>query len=139
MNVRLHPVSDDRYQEWLELSVGGLLSGDEAQALPDIRWIHGQTLRIVRDEVRGVDVGFVWYGQLASAPVDTRSVHHVVIREDERGKGYGSAALRAVEEELRRVGVSQILLEVAPGNRPAVHVSQSSGFEQTAIRLKKRL
>ena len=139
MKIQLVPVSDERYLEWLALSLGGLLPGDAARMLPDIRWIHGQSLRTVHDEERGVDVGFVWYGQLASAPAETRSVHHVVIREDERGKGYGSATLLAVEEDVRRIGVTRLDLEVSADNQPAIRVSRSSGFRQTSVRLEKRL
>ena len=139
MNVRLVPVSDERYREWVDLAVGGMLPSNAAEMLPDVRWIHGQTLRVVRDAERGADVGFVWYGCLDAAPSEARTVHHLVIRRDERGKGYGAAALRAVEEDLRRAGVTRLDLEVSPDNPPALSVCQSSGFEEASIRLRKRI
>ena len=139
MEIRLVPVSDERYPEWLELSVGSLVPQDATRMLPDLRWIPGQKLRIVRDVARCEDVGFVWYGRLDTTPAAEMTVHHLIIREDERGKGYGTAALRAVEEDLRRADVARLDLEVSPGNPLALSLCCSAGFEQTAVRLQKRL
>ena len=139
MKIQLVPVSDERYLEWLELSVETPAPQNAARLLPDVRWIHGQTLRVVRDTARGKDVGFIWYGRLDGIDASARTVHHLVIREDERGKGYGAAALRAVEEDLRRADVACLDLEISPGNSAALRLCRSAGFERATVRLQKRL
>lgn len=139
MEIRLLPVSDERYLEWLELSVGTPAPQKAAGMLPDVRWIQGQMLRVVRDSGRGKDVGFVWYGRMDGTDAAARTVHHLVIREDERGKGYGTAALRAVEDDLRRADVAYLDLEVSPENPAALHLCRSAGFARAAVRLQKRL
>jgi GNAT superfamily N-acetyltransferase len=58
---------------------------------------------------------------------------------DLRRKGYGRAMIQAVEQRCREWGVVSIGLSVFGFNLPARALYEQTGFEVTAIQMRKRL
>jgi GNAT superfamily N-acetyltransferase len=80
-------------------------------------------------EIGGRLAGFVQYepgSKSASMKLDKIYVHGRY-----RGKGYGSALLRHVEEQARRLGMQTLYLQVNKGNANSIEVYRRNSFEVT--------
>ena len=55
-------------------------------------------------------------------------VYGLVIDSAVRGRGFGSAAMRAALDQMRQRGVPEVSLEVLPDNTPAVRLYTALGF-----------
>ena len=94
----------------------------------------GAVFRIVRG---AVSVGYValtfgwsleWGGRDAF-------VDEIFVEAPERGRGSGRAALRAIVDEARRLGVRALHLEVEDENESAQRLYRGEGFQATARRI----
>jgi ribosomal protein S18 acetylase RimI-like enzyme len=120
---------------------------DEASALGEARSRRDEVLpngldtpdhffRAVLNERTGARVGEVWYAFL---PGGQAFVYWIGIDAAQRGRGYGTATLRWLEEEARRNGQRSIGLHVF-GHNPRAHaLYQRLGFRPTDIRMAKDL
>jgi RimJ/RimL family protein N-acetyltransferase len=87
---------------------------------------------------QGVFYGILIQDQLAaiagthvvSPTYGLAAVGNVITAPGQRGKGYGTSATGAVVDDLFRRGIRQVVLNVAQGNAPAIHVYQKLGFER---------
>lgn len=59
-------------------------------------------------------------------------VYTLDVRPDSRRRGIGSALLRRLEEEFRRLGCERSVLEVAVDNEPAIRLYKSLGYSFTS-------
>jgi ribosomal protein S18 acetylase RimI-like enzyme len=82
-------------------------------------------------------IGYLWYKRLD----DEESVFILdfVVFEQFRSKGYGTAALAALEEHLAKSGVIQIKLRVAYKNKRALALYENIGFTITGYNMAKTL
>lgn len=91
--------------------------------------------RVVADD--GAPVGSLW----AHVEADKRRafIYDIVIVEAQRGKGYGEATMRALEEELRPAGVTHIGLSVFGHNHVARALYDKLGYRAAATYMLKRI
>ena len=61
-------------------------------------------------------------------------ITNIAVAPEYRGRGWGEELLLALEQEVRRRGASQFLLEVRPSNAAALHLYKKLGFLQCGIR-----
>ena len=61
-------------------------------------------------------------------------LHWLEIFEDFRGRGLGKELLKLLLEELKRMGVKKLLLEVSDKNLPALGLYRSFGFREVGRR-----
>ncbi|WP_432629628.1 GNAT family N-acetyltransferase [Brotaphodocola sp.] len=58
-------------------------------------------------------------------------LHHVEIREDLRGKGFGTILIRKLLKQLAEFGVKRVILQVSGDNTPALSLYKKTGFAIT--------
>lgn len=66
-------------------------------------------------------------------------LYDITIDEVERGKGYGRAAMLALEDEVRALGFESIGLNVWGGNDVARRLYRSLGWTEESVHMRKRL
>ena len=89
------------------------------------------------DARSGARVGETWYQVRRAGASKEMWVYWIGIREDQRRRGYGLAALRRLEEEARRRTVKRIALHVFGPNRAARALYAKAGFEVLEEQLGK--
>lgn len=155
MNIRFTPMTGEEYQTYLELIVPdyaheNVTAGywDEAEALERSRQAlasllpegvntPGHYLYIVRDEKQRV--GVVWFQARTDQPIKSGFVYDIAMDEDQRGKGYGKAAMLLLEEKAREMGLTQIGLHVFAHNAVAKGLYEKLGYEVTSQNMVKKL
>ena len=65
---------------------------------------------------------------------DTADILNIGIDHDFQRKGYGTALLNHLIEELRKRDIGEIFLEVRAGNKPAIQFYKRQGFEEISVR-----
>jgi ribosomal-protein-alanine N-acetyltransferase len=75
-------------------------------------------------------VGFA----VASVIPPQAEIETIAVAAEEQRGGIGGQLLRALLGELRRVGVTEILLEARVSNQPALRLYAAAGFRQTGVR-----
>lgn len=86
----------------------------------------------------GASPGMVWIALDQPLPGDAW-IYFIEVDTAYRGKGYGRALLRAAEEESARHGAKAIGLNVFAGNTIAQNLYKSSGYQITAMHMRKEL
>ena len=66
-------------------------------------------------------------------------IYDIEVNAEQRGKGYGRALLQAAEEEAARHGSKAIGLNVFGTNTVARQLYESSGYQITALNMRKEL
>jgi len=74
-----------------------------------------------------------------SEPVRYACLDDIVVRPDMRGRGFGAALSRWVEDELRDSGVPRIFIESGRENVAAHRFFERHGFSRISISLMKDL
>ncbi len=81
-------------------------------------------------------VGVLWYG--IRGPEDA-FVWDLLIYPAWRNKGYGTKAMRAMEEELRQIGITKISLNVFAHNTVAARMYSNMGYEPISTKMIKKI
>jgi ribosomal protein S18 acetylase RimI-like enzyme len=88
-------------------------------------------------DAQGVAVGMLWFAVKKKFGADIAFVFDVGIHPERRREGHAARAFRALEDEVRRLGLSGIALHVFGHNDAARALYASLGFEPTNISLFK--
>ncbi len=67
---------------------------------------------------------------------DEAHLLNVAVAGRERRRGYGTMLMEDVITEAKRSGCVRVVLEVRPGNEPAIKIYQKLGFEKVTRRLR---
>ena len=94
-------------------------------------------LLLVASTAGGGPVGLVWVA-LDRRPGEAW-IYDIEVNAEHRGQGYGRALLEAAEQEAARRGSKGIGLNVFGPNTVARRLYESSGYEITAINMRKDL
>jgi ribosomal-protein-alanine N-acetyltransferase len=65
---------------------------------------------------------------------DEANVTNIAVAKESRGKGIGTALVKAILKEAEERGAAQAFLEVRVGNAPAIHVYEKCGFTRQGVR-----
>ena len=95
-----------------------------AALLPEGQQTTGQHFRKLRT-ADGEAVGDLWFAEQPPRIF----IYDLVIDKSQRGRGLGSAALIALEDEARRVGASEIGLHVFAHNTGAIRLYERLGYD----------
>jgi RimJ/RimL family protein N-acetyltransferase len=112
---------------------------EHSSFLPDGLKTNGQYLYSVVDERDGRRVGTIWYGEIRDIRKDTIYIYDIHVDEWFRGRGYGTAALRLVEDRARELGKKRIALHVFAHNERARKLYEELGYRPTNITMAKNL
>jgi GNAT superfamily N-acetyltransferase len=149
--IVLRPLREDEYRAWdathraeyargLVEHVGMPPEQAEAKVERDVAHVLPQGLATsstwiwaVEDE--GRVVGSVFLGVRDGGAW----LYDITIADGERGKGYGRAAMTALEDEVRALGHETIRLNVWGGNEVARGLYRSLGWAEESVHMRKRL
>jgi ribosomal protein S18 acetylase RimI-like enzyme len=86
-----------------------------------------------------VHVGFLWLGIREAGARAFATLNDFWIFEEHRRQGYGSKALKALEDKVRELGFDEIRLHVFGHNHPARALYEKMGYVATNITMAKKL
>ena len=95
-------------------------------------------LLLVAGTPGGEPVGVVWVALDRPRPGEAW-IYDIEVNPEHRGQGYGRALLRAAEQEAARHGSRAIGLNVFGTNTVARQLYETSGYQITAINMRKEL
>ncbi|HEX5799326.1 MAG TPA: GNAT family N-acetyltransferase, partial [Gaiellaceae bacterium] len=84
-------------------------------------------------EAGGTTVGSVFLGLRDGGAW----LYDITIAEAERGRGYGRAAMVALEDEVRALGFDRVALNVWGGNAVARGLYRSLGYTEDSVHMSK--
>ncbi len=108
------------------------------QLLPDGLKTKEHYLFSIRDTVLPQSVGILWFAVVHSGSKPSAFVYDIEIEEALRGKGYGTQALKALEERVKLLGIDKIRLHVFGFNYAARALYEKLGYAITNINMEKR-
>ncbi|MCC6508842.1 MAG: GNAT family N-acetyltransferase [Pirellulaceae bacterium] len=79
----------------------------------------------------GIATCFIGFSTFAARPLI--NIHDLGVVPEYRGRGIGSALLRAVEQHALEMGCAKITLEVQENNHRARRVYSGAGFAQSTL------
>jgi len=155
MNLRLIPLSTERFPSWLERSQAEYESDLTAsgEAPHDARE-HAATsmvdafptgsptpdnavFDVVDDD--GSTVGYLWVGRDNSGEASSWWIWDILVESEQRGKGLGRATMKLAEEYARSQGARTLGLSVFGFNDAARGLYESLGYETTTVKMRKAL
>ena len=134
MSVRLRPLREDEYPAFVrdgvreyaaDIRQNGGLSAEQAaakaardftQTLPDGLATPGHAIMVVENAAGGERVGRLWFAERELDGAGVIYVYDIAVDEPHRGRGFGRAAMLALEQEVLRRGRDVIELNVFAGN-----------------------
>ena len=154
--VSLEPMEPDAWEAWRTASIrdyaaekvqAGTWSPESAadraedefaQLLPDGQDTAAHEFRSIVSDA-GETVGTLWFAARDEGGRAAAFIYDIVIDADQRGRGYGRAAMEALEPLARSLGFDTIRLHVFGHNAVARHLYQSVGYIETDVGMLKRL
>jgi ribosomal protein S18 acetylase RimI-like enzyme len=109
-----------------------------ARLVPDGRETPGHEFRSIVNET-GVTVGALWFAAEDEIGLGTAFLWDIVIDPAHRGRGYGRAAMEALEVLGRSLGYDSIRLHVFGDNSMARALYQAVGYAETDVTMLKRI
>ena len=154
--VTLVPMMPDAWEAWRGRSIAGYAEDKvragtwpEDEALDRARRAFDELLpqgfQTPAHELRpiiaedGTDVGSLWLGPTEARDGHTCFIWDIVVRVEARGRGYGRAALLALEPLARELGYDAIGLHVFGHNTVARELYRTSGYVETDVSMVKAL
>ena len=110
---------------------------DMAAVLPQRMATPGHHFFMV--QARGAAVGQLWLAERSIGGRRVLFIYDIAIEEEQRGRGYGRAAMELAEGEARARGLGRIELNVFGGNEVARGLYRSLGYVETAVQMAKDL
>jgi len=150
----LRPMTASEYADWFEQSITGYAADKVASG----QWTPEESLELARKELaellplgletpgnhlftvvdsQAVAVGMLWFGVKKRFGADIAYVFNVSVRPERQREGHAARAFLALEEEVRRRGLSGIALHVFGHNNAARALYDKLGFRPTNISLFK--
>ncbi len=155
--VRLFPMTPDELERYWKAAVedyaqehvraGNWLPSEALQKaekqfhqlLPDGTATPGQHLFTIEDAETASRVGMIWFAENRSRAEPVAFIYDFLIYPEYRRKGYGAQAMQAVEEEIRKLGISKIELHVFGHNTAARALYEKAGYGIAGIYMSKRI
>jgi ribosomal protein S18 acetylase RimI-like enzyme len=135
--IRGYAAEQIRAGNWSPEQAESLATQETDRRLPQGADTPEMLLLLAEDQGEGV-VGSVWVA-LEEEGLDGAWIYSIEISPAYRGRGYGRALLSAVEDELRRLDVGRVGLNVFGTNSVARRLYESSGYEISSVYMHKRL
>jgi len=107
--------------------------------LPDGLATSDQYLFTIEDETLGQKVGVLWFAAEEGEGGPRAFVYDVQIDQAYRRRGYGTQAFEALEDEVRALGLTKIVLHVFGHNHAARAMYAKLGYEVVDLILSKTL
>ena len=158
MAIRLRPLREDELPDFIHrgsedyarqmVDFAGLTpeqakkksDNDWANLMPNGRVPKGHHLFAIEDDESAERVGDLWFAERTSDFDSTVAfVYSIEIYERFRGRGYGKEAMLLLEDEVRKLGLDHVALNVFGGNDVARSLYRSIGYAETAVWMRKAI
>jgi ribosomal protein S18 acetylase RimI-like enzyme len=157
MTVRLRPMDEEDYRRFVGAAVAGYIDqlvdsggwtrdqarakadADFARLLPDGLSTPNEHLTLIVAEASGNVVGRLWFSAREQNGRRHLYVHDLEVLPAARGHGHGRAAMLALEDEARRLGLDELRLNVFGHNEVARGLYRSLGYAEVAVEMQKHL
>jgi RimJ/RimL family protein N-acetyltransferase len=157
MALKLRPIREDEFPAFVAASRAGYAEDverhghvprveaqrkaaeDMARLFPGDQPAEGQTVLVVEDDETGEAVGRVWFTVRDHLRRTSAWLYDITIDERVRGRGYGRQAMLLLEEEVRRLGLERLALNVFGGNERARSLYLSLGYTEDSVWMGKEL
>jgi ribosomal protein S18 acetylase RimI-like enzyme len=158
--LRLVPLSQDEYDKWWvaatreyaeEHRKAGNWTAEEALQKSEAEFrillsdgvaTPDHFLFALEGRTPGESVGVVWFhanrGKATPGPPCV-FIYDLRVYEPFRGKGYGTQAMRLVEEKARELGFDTISLHVFGTNQVAISLYEKLGYVATNLKMSKKI
>jgi len=155
--VALVKMTDPEFAAWKERAIVGY-AADKVRAgndvedgaversrkefesfMPEGQETKGHYFFSVVDDMTKESVGMVWYADAPGRLTDMLWIYDIEIDARWRGKGYGTAVMRMVEEKARELGKKRVGLHVFAHNEGARELYERLGYEATNISMTKNV
>ena len=123
---------------WAEGEAFDLSTKSFMNLLPEGRGTSGHSIISILDSISKDKVGVLWV-EWNNKEHNASFIWDIIIHDNFRRKGYGSAALKQLEKMAAEKGSSGISLHVFGHNKPAISMYESLGYYATNIIMKKDL
>jgi ribosomal protein S18 acetylase RimI-like enzyme len=150
-SVTLRPITETDFPRWRDRVAESFAAGiGPARGLnPDeaLKLAHEETDRLVPDG-SATENQLIWIAWADEEPVGSLwistkprvpFIYGIEVAAEQRGKGYGRAIMLVGEEECRRLGYSQLDLNVFGDNSIAIGLYESLGYTVTSQQMRKEL
>lgn len=121
-------------EEALEKSVSQINS-----LLPEGIKTQNHVFFSIVDEGTGDAVGYIWLHVAPGEGHKKAFIYDLIIFEKFRKRGYGRAALVALEEYAKEKGIASISLHVFAHNAAALSLYRKMGYEVTSMNMTKNI
>ncbi len=108
-----------------------------AEFLPEGVATPGHHLYTARDGNQRI--GMIWFGERPHGTGRVAYLYDIQIDTELRGNGYGEALMRALEHEVRSVGLNVVRLQVFGNNSIARSLYRKLGYIETNVVMAKDL
>jgi len=136
--LRGYALDKVRVGAWPAEGAEARASAELARMLPDGQATPGHEFRSIVNEA-GEPVGALWFGPDEEIGRGAAFLLDIEIRAEHRGRGYGRAAMDALERAARELGYDAIRLHAFGDNEVARHLYRSSGYIETDVSMLKVL
>ncbi len=155
--IKLVPMEEEDFQAYLKTAIedyanehvkAGNWQPSEAlakseqefhQLLPKGVSSEKQYLFTICDANSGNKVGMIWFAVLTKPLVPMAFIYDFRVNEQYRGKGYGTQALLAIEDQVKELGIKSIGLHVFGHNTIARALYEKAGYRVTNVQMVKEL
>ena len=121
---------------WQESEAFSLSTKSYMNLLPQGRETSGHSIMSIVDSRSKAKAGVLW-AEWNNKEHNSSYIWDIIIYDNFRRKGYGSAALKQLEKMAAERGSSGISLHVFGHNKPAISMYESLGYYATNIIMKK--
>ena len=153
--VRLVPMTQGEFEGYLETAIANyaeahVKAGDGdmadmlqasaaeyASLLPQGLASPGQHLYSVFADEVPAPVGLLWFESRERRGKKSAYIYDIQVWPELRGKGYGSACLRALDARLTQMGIARVALNVMGWNTRARELYEREGYTISGIGMHK--
>ena len=121
---------------WAESEAFDLSAKSFMNLLPEGRETSGHSIMSIVDSISKEKVGVLWV-EWNNKEHNASFIWDIIIHDNFRRKGYGSAALKQLDKMAAEKGSSGISLHVFGHNMAAISMYESLGYYATNIIMKK--
>lgn len=146
MEVQFREMSEEEFKIFFENSINDYVSDlikssvitmeealaeakrEFAEMLPNGLGTKDNALRIIVDAAEEKAVGVIWYLFEMTDDVKQVFLSDFIIKEEERRKGYASAALTEMERDARKNHCAESIIYVRKHNLPGINLYAKCGY-----------
>ncbi len=157
VKVTLNPMSPDEFEIFIEqttkhyadenVKAGYWLSSESIERsteahqklLPEGASTEGHHLFMARDARSKTAVGYIWLSIEKNVAIPSGFIFALFVYEQFRGKGYGTATMKAIEAKASELGLKRLMLHVFAQNPVAIHLYEESGYCITSLNMMREI